>query len=33
MFENTMPRYEILSQDAMASLETAWRRLMKSGRI
>ena len=28
MFENTMPRYEILSQDAMASLETAWRRLM-----
>jgi trimethylamine--corrinoid protein Co-methyltransferase len=28
MFENKMPRYEILSQDAMESLETAWRRLM-----
>lgn len=28
MFENKMPRYEILSEDAMASLETAWRRLM-----
>ena len=28
MFENKLPRYEILSEDAMASLETAWRRLM-----
>ena len=28
MFRNTMPRYEVLSEDAMAKLETAWRRLM-----
>src|SRR4051794_4205640 len=28
MFRNQMPRYEILSEDAMATLETGWRRLM-----
>lgn len=28
MFRNTMPRYEILSADAMASLDAAWRRLV-----
>src|SRR4051795_13344798 len=28
MFVNRMPRYEILSEDAMATLETGWRRLM-----
>ena len=28
MFQNKMPRYEILSEDAMATLETGWRRLM-----
>ena len=28
MFVNKMPRYEVLSQDAMASLDAAWRRLM-----
>jgi trimethylamine--corrinoid protein Co-methyltransferase len=28
MFHNTMPRYEILSADAMASLEGGWRRLI-----
>lgn len=28
MFRNQMPRYEVLSQDAMATLETGWRRLM-----
>ena len=28
MFINTMPRYEILSQDAMAVLEKGWRRLV-----
>jgi trimethylamine--corrinoid protein Co-methyltransferase len=28
MFRNTMPRYEVLSQDAMAKLDVAWRRLM-----
>lgn len=28
MFTNRMPRYEILSEDAMATLETGWRRLM-----
>lgn len=28
MFENKMPHYEILSEDAMASLEAAWRRLI-----
>jgi trimethylamine--corrinoid protein Co-methyltransferase len=28
MFRNTMPRYEILSQDAMATLERGWRRLV-----
>ena len=27
-FVNRMPRYEILSEDAMATLETGWRRLM-----
>ncbi len=28
MFRNTMPRYEILSEDAMARLDKAWRRLV-----
>ncbi|MEI2712457.1 MAG: trimethylamine methyltransferase family protein [Nocardioides sp.] len=28
MFVNKMPRYEILSQDAIATLDTGWRRLM-----
>ena len=28
MFRNTMPRYEVLSQDAMATLDQGWRRLM-----
>ncbi len=28
MFRNTMPRYEILSEDAMTKLEAGWRRLV-----
>jgi trimethylamine--corrinoid protein Co-methyltransferase len=28
MFQNRMPRYEILSQEAMATLDKGWRRLM-----
>ena len=28
MFRNTMPRYEILSEEAMATLDGGWRRLM-----
>ena len=28
MFRNTMPRYEVLSQDAMAMLDKGWRKLM-----
>ncbi|SEC37253.1 trimethylamine---corrinoid protein Co-methyltransferase [Nocardioides exalbidus] len=28
MFRNTMPRYEVLSQEAMATLDKGWRRLM-----
>ena len=28
MFQNNMPRYEILSQDAMAVLDKGWRRLV-----
>ncbi|RLV47816.1 trimethylamine methyltransferase [Nocardioides mangrovicus] len=28
MFQNKMPRYEVLSEDAMAKLDVAWRRLM-----
>src|SRR5204863_1920054 len=28
MFENRMPRYEILSEDAMAVFEGGWRRLI-----
>src|SRR5215469_3923527 len=28
MFRNTMPRYEILSQDAIAVLEKGWRRIV-----
>ncbi len=28
MFRNTMPRYEVLSEDAMATLDKGWRRLM-----
>jgi trimethylamine--corrinoid protein Co-methyltransferase len=28
MFRNRMPRYEVLSEDAMATLEKGWRRLM-----
>jgi trimethylamine---corrinoid protein Co-methyltransferase len=29
MFENRMPRYEILSEEAMATLEAGWRRLVR----
>ena len=28
MFVNRMPRYEVLSEDAMATLDKGWRRLM-----
>ena len=28
MFRNTMPRYEVLSEDAMATLDAGWRRLV-----
>ena len=28
MFRNRMPRYEVLSEDAMATLDRGWRRLM-----
>ena len=28
MFRNTMPRYEVLSEDAMAKLEAGWRRIV-----
>ena len=28
MFVNTMPRYEILSEDAMAVLDRGWRRIV-----
>src|SRR5438270_3043827 len=28
MFRNTMPRYEILSEDALAKLDAGWRRLV-----
>ena len=28
MFRNTMPRYEVLSEDAMATLDKGWRKLM-----
>src|SRR5262245_18663540 len=28
MFRNRMPRYEVLSQDAMATLDAGWRRLV-----
>ena len=28
MFRNQMPRYEVLSEDAMATLDVGWRRLM-----
>ncbi len=28
MFRNRMPRYEILSEEAMATLDRGWRRLM-----
>jgi trimethylamine--corrinoid protein Co-methyltransferase len=28
VFRNSMPRYEVLSQDAMATLDKGWRRLM-----
>ncbi len=28
MFENRMPRYEVLSEEAMATLDRGWRRLM-----
>ncbi len=28
MFQNRMPRYEVLSQDAMATLDRGWRKLM-----
>ena len=28
MFRNTMPRYEVLSADAMATLDAGWRRIV-----
>lgn len=28
MFRNTMPRYDVLSEDAMATLDAGWRRLV-----
>jgi len=28
MFVNNMPRYEILSEDAMATLDRGWRRIV-----
>ena len=28
MFVNKMPRYEILSEDAMATLDTGWKRIL-----
>ena len=28
MFRNAMPRYEVLSEDAMAMLDRGWRKLM-----
>jgi trimethylamine--corrinoid protein Co-methyltransferase len=28
MFRNTMPRYEVLSEDALATLDRGWRRLV-----
>ena len=28
MFENRMPRYEVLSEDAMATLDRGWRRIV-----
>lgn len=28
MFRNTMPRYEVLSEDAMATLDSGWRRIV-----
>ena len=28
MFRNGMPRYEILSEDAMSTLDSGWRRLV-----
>ena len=28
MFKNEMPRYEILSEDAMATLDRGWRRIV-----
>ena len=28
MFQNKMPRYEVLSEDAMATLDQGWRRLI-----
>ena len=28
MFRNTMPRYEVLSQDAMKILDGGWRRIV-----
>jgi trimethylamine--corrinoid protein Co-methyltransferase len=30
MFVNEMPRYEILSPEAMATLERGWRRLLSA---
>ena len=33
MFRNTMPRYEILSEDAMATLDAGWRRLISEGGV
>ena len=28
MFQNKMPRYEILSKDAMATLDKGWKRIV-----
>ena len=28
MFRNAMPRYEILSEDALATLDSGWRRIV-----
>src|SRR3954463_10353271 len=33
MFHNRMPRYEVLSADAMAALDAGWRRLVTQGGV
>ena len=32
MFRNQMPRYEVLSEEAMATLDKGWRRLSSTSR-